>query len=436
LVSVEYPYPANSMNGLLGTILAAAGGGSSGFGGGGGGAGGGGGFGGGGGAGTAPGGASLVVIFLIVGLVLVVFVTAAWQTYRYNKRRAARVRETELAAAEAATDDADFDPETVRTAATALFLDIQRHWSANDIAALEPLVGPDLMVEWRRRLEDFRRKGWQNRCEPKAQPSIEYVGLVNREGEEEDRVVVRVHATLDDYVIDQHGNIIMKEGASSPQTTLTEWWTLLPPGERWRLLSIEAEAEGRHHIESELIAVPWGDGRVADTALVETAVADALPAGIAVAEIAPAQLDPDARAAALDLALADGRFAPDVLEVATRRAVQAWAEAIDGEDGVLEALADRAAIDALLYGGDASGRTRVVVRGARVAALTIAALDPHATPATMTAVVTLKGHRYVEDRDTAAVLDGSKNAETETTQRWTFALTAGSELPWRLVAVA
>jgi predicted lipid-binding transport protein (Tim44 family) len=424
------------MSGLLGTILAAAGGGSSGFSGGGGRSGGGGGFGG-GGAGTASGGASLVVILLIAGLVAVVFAIAAWQTYRYNKRRAARVRETELAAAEAATDDADFDPETVRTAAAALFIDIQRHWSANDIAALEPLVGPDLMVEWRRRLEDFRRRGWQNRCEPKAHPSIEYVGLVNREGEDEDRVVVRVHATLDDYVVDQHGNVIIKDGASSPQTTLTEWWTLHPPGDRWRLLSIEAEAEGRHHLESELIAVPWGDDRVADTALVETAVADALPAGVAVAEIAPAQLDPDARAAALDLALADGRFAPDVLEVAARRAVQAWAEAIDGEDTALEALADQSAIDTLLYGGDASGRTRVVVRGARVAALTITALDPHATPATMTAVVTVTGRRYVEDRDTAAVLDGSKGAERETVQRWTFALAgAGSELPWRLVAVA
>jgi len=429
------------MNGLLGTILAAAGGGSSGFGGGGGG-GGGGGFGG-GGAGTAGGGASIFTILLIVVLVLALGLASAWQAHRYRKRRAERVRATELAAAEAATDDADFDPETVRTAAAALFIDIQRHWSANDIAALEPLVGADLMVEWRRRLEDFRRKGWHNRCEPTAHPSVEYVGLVNREGEDEDRVVVRIHARLDDYVVDQHGNTIMKDGERDPSTVLTEWWTLHPPGDRWRLLSIEAEAEGRHHLESELIAVPWGDDRVADAALVETATADALPTGVAVSDIAPAELDPDARAAALDLALADGRFAPDVLEVAARRAVQAWVEAIDGDDAALEALADRAAIDLLLYGRDGSGRTRVVVRGARVAKLAIAALDPHATPATMTAVVTLKGRRYVEDRDTAAVLGGSKGADSETVQRWTFALTdapAGAAagnggLPWRLAGV-
>jgi predicted lipid-binding transport protein (Tim44 family) len=264
------------------------------------------------------------------------------------------------------------------------------------------------------------------------------MGLVNREGEDDDRVVVRIIATLEDYVVDRHGNVITRHGENDATTTLTEWWTLQPPGERWRLLSIESDAEGRHHLTGELVAVPWGDDRVADEALVEGAVADALPAGVAVADIAPAVLDADARAAALDLALADGRFAPDVLEVAARRAVEAWVEAVDGADDALEALAERPAIDQLLYGspGGADGSARVVVRGARVASLRIAALDPRATPPTMTALVAVEGRRYVEDRDTAAVLAGSKAADRTTTQRWTFALTGDAEAPWRLAAVA
>jgi predicted lipid-binding transport protein (Tim44 family) len=426
------------MSGLVNLVLAAAGGGSSGFSGGGGGGGGGGGFSGGGGyAGGGGGGVSAIFVLLIVAVFLVVFAAGLITSIRYRRRRHERVRATELAAAEAATDDADFHPDAVRAAATELFHDIQRRWSVNDIAGLEDLVSPDLMVEWRRRLEDFRRKGWHNRCEPKGDPTIEYVGLVNREGEDEDRVVVRLTATLDDYVVDAHGRTILRQGEDDPTTTLQEWWTLHPPGERWRLLSIEAEAEGRHHLLGELIAVPWGDDRVRDEALVEGAVADALPGGVAVAEIAPAVLDEDARAAALDLALADGRFAPDVLEVAARRAVEAWVEAVDGADDALEALADRPAIDALLYGGDGSRRTRVVVRGARVEALAISALDPHAEPATMTATVTVRGRRYVEDRDTADVVGGSKGADRETVQHWTFALADGTGAqPWRLVAVA
>ena len=435
-----YPYPGWLMSFLLSSLILARGGsGSGGFGGGGGG-GGGRSFGGGGGggfvAGGGGGGISVVFIGLIVVVVLLFLMAGAIASIKYRGRRAQRVRATELAAAEAATDDEDFEPDNVRAAATELYHEIQRRWSANDVEGLEEIVGPDLMVEWRRRLEDFRRRGWHNRCEPTGDPAIEYVGLVNREGEDEDRVVVRITATMLDYVVDAHGRTIMRQGQTDPSTTMQEWWTLHPPGERWRLLSIESEAEGRHHLLDELIAVPWGDDRVRDEALVETAVAGALPGGVAVAEIAPAILDADARAAALDLALADGRFAPDVLEVAVRRAVGAWVEAVDGADDALEALADRDAIRALLYGGDGSGRTRVVVRGARVQQLAISGIDAHAEPATMEATVTLRGRRYVEDRDTADVLGGSKSSDRETVQRWTFALGDDPATPWRLARVA
>ena len=68
-------------------------------------------------------------------------------------------------------------------------------------------------------------------------------------------------------------------------------------------------------------------------------MADAVPTGTSVAEVADLDFSGDARAAANDLSLADGRFAPDVLEVAARRAVQAWAEAVDGPDDRLRALA-------------------------------------------------------------------------------------------------
>lgn len=426
------------MSSIVSFILASAGGGSSGFGGGGGG----GGFsGGGGGGGGFGGGGSPVLTGIIFGaiaaFVLISFLSSLLAARRYRRRRADREHATELAAAEAATDDADFDPETVRFEAARLFLDVQRRWSANDIAGLEELVGEDLMVEWRRRLADFARKGWHNRCEPHGDPQIEYLGLVNREGDAEDRVVVRIACTLDDYVVDARGAVILKDGEDDRTTRLTEYWTLHPPGERWRLVSIESDREGRHHLDSELVATPWDDSRVGDRALVETAVADAVPAGVAVAEIAPAVLDHHARAAALDLSLADARFGPDVLEVAVREAVQAWVEAVDGADGALEAIAEPAAIGALLYGGDGhGGRTRVVVRGARVERVAIDALDPHATPPTMMVSLTVRGRRYVEDRDTAAVLGGSKDADRETRQRWTFALTDDAATPWRLVAVA
>jgi predicted lipid-binding transport protein (Tim44 family) len=45
----------------------------------------------------------------------------------------------------------------------------------------------------------------------------------------------------------------------------------------------------------------------------------------------------------------------------------------------------------------------------------------------------VSGRRYVEDRDTAAVLDGSRERATTFTERWTLALAGDDANPWRIV---
>jgi predicted lipid-binding transport protein (Tim44 family) len=89
----------------------------------------------------------------------------------------------------------------------------------------------------------------------------------------------------------------------------------------------------------------------------------------------------------------------------------------------------------LLHPGDPTGRTRVVVRGLEVRRISIVALDAGAEPATMTIDVDLAGRRYVEDRDTAAVVSGNQSRPTAFTERWTLALDGPPEQPWRIAAV-
>ncbi len=52
----------------------------------------------------------------------------------------------------------------------------------------------------------------------------------------------------------------------------------------------------------------------------------------------------------------------------------------------------------------------------------------------MTLTVRVRGRRYVENRDTAEVMSGSKDREITFTERWTMALDGSDETPWRLVA--
>jgi len=422
--------------------LAAAGGGSSGFGGGGGG--GGGGFGGGGGGGfgggggTSGGSAVGLLILVVVGVILFIAfsIYTAIKVARYNRRRKARERKVELAAAVAADDDPAFAPEAVRESATKMFMDAQRAWDRRDDARLEELLVPDLLVEWRRRLADFRRKGWHNRVKVLELKSVEYLGLTNREGDKDDRVTVRIHARLRDYVQMRNGTVLKRNNASSDEVELVEFWTLAkrPGGDGWIIASIETDAEGQHVLDAEIVASPWSDEqRMSDASLLEVAALDKLPEGVSTAEVADLDYAGDARTAALDLSLVDGRWAPDVLEASVRRAVAAWAEAVDGADTDLLDVATPEAAQALLHPGDRSGQTRLVIRGPQVRHLRIAALNPAAEPPEMTVEVEVTGLRYVEDRDTAAVLRGSKERAVTTTERWTLALAGPDDRPWQVV---
>ena len=430
------PPARDSVDGMLtlATLLAAAGGGSSGFGGGGGG--GGGGFGGGGGAGGGSGGGSPVLFLVLLVAFLLLMLFTALKGRQVRKRRAARRRRVELASAEAADDDPLLAADLVVPLAERIFREAQAAWNARDDARLRELLSPDLLVEWRRRLDDFAARSWHNRVEVLEVESVEYLGLVNREGDLEDRVTCRIMARLGDWVETETGARINRTGASSPLVTLTEYWTLGRREGGWFVASIESDAEGAHVMDQEIVATPWQDERrMRDASLVEVAVADKLPAGVATAEVADLDYAGDARAAALDLSLADGRWAPDVLEAAARRAVAAWAEAVDGADRDLLDVATPQAAAALLHPGDPSGKTRLVIRGPHVRRLRIVALDPASTPPTMTVEVEVRGRRYVEDRDDASVLAGSKSSETTTVERWTMALSGPDERPWQVVGV-
>ncbi len=220
------------------------------------------------------------------------------------------------------------------------------------------------------------RKGWHNRVQPLGEPRVEYVGLRNTGDDRTKRTTVRIETSLRDYVEDAYGQRVGRADSLSDTIKVREYWTLGKRGGHWILLSIEQGAEGEHALSEEIVASPWADDRsMRDAALVEGAVADAVPDGTNIAEVADLDFQGDARAAANDLSLADGRFAPDILEVAARRAVAAWAEAVDGDDAELLAVAQPDAAQQMLHPGDPSQRTRLVVRGPQVKQIRIVGLD-------------------------------------------------------------
>ena len=166
-----------------------------------------------------------------------------------------------------------------------------------------------------------------------------------------------------------------KDADSDGEIDVCEYWTLARDGDGWRLVSIEQEAEGSHHLDATIVAAPWSDDpRLPTSRSSSSRRPTRRREGTNVSELVSVEFDGTAREQALDLALADPRCAPDVLEIAARRAVEAWAEAVDGDDAALLALATPEAAQALLY-PRGEGRARRRARPA-VQRLAIVALHP------------------------------------------------------------
>jgi predicted lipid-binding transport protein (Tim44 family) len=354
-----------------------------------------------------------------------------------RRRRRRREQRVELAAQEAAEDDHEFAPEVVHAEAEQLFRAVQKAWSEDDRDRIGRLAGPELAREWRRRLADFDRRGWRNQVTIDGPVEVDYVGLAHRASEQDDHVVVWISARLRDVVVDERGREITRSESLGEVSRMSEYWTLGKRDGHWIVVSIEQEREGRHQLSEPIIATPWSDTeRLQEESLSEQAAAEKPPEGFTVADVAAPEFTGSARSAALDLSLVDGRFAPDLLAAEVKRAVAAWAEAVDGDRGELAKLASQQALGELLHPGDPTEKTRLVVRGPSVRELRILSLDAQRTPAEMTVELEVEGSRYIEDRDTTAVVSGSPHKSAAFREHWRLALDGDDAHPWRIISAA
>src|SRR5262249_15250886 len=146
---------------------------------------------------------------------------------------------------------------------------------------------------------------------------------------------------------------------------ICEYWTLSVSGDRWIVQSIEQHHEGLHELTEPVLPSPWSDTKGLQR---EATIEQATAAGIDNSQVADTAGDPlssRARALRVDISLVEARLAPRVLEAEADIAAEAWARAIDGEDGRLDAVASADAARELLYPDDPAKNRRLVVRGPR-----------------------------------------------------------------------
>ena len=347
-----------------------------------------------------------------------------------------RDREVRTASAEAAEDDAYFASDELERHAPRSSARRRWHGTPGTAPALAQLVGPDLLVEWKRRLDDFDRRAGTTAWRCVAEPGVPVRGDHEPRGRRRGPGRGPHRGESERLRRDGDGQQIMRKGEQDERVTLERVLDARPPRRRtgWSL-SIEQRAEGDHQLDarSSPRRGPTSSGS-SDESLTELAVADGLPDGFTTADLAELDFDGDARAHALDLSLADGALRRPMCSrrppgARSRRGPRRWTATTPRSSGWPRPRRSPSCSTAATR----RAKTRLVVRGPRVKRIRIAARAGRAGAGDDDRRGRAGRRRYVEDRDTAAVVSGSKDSATTFTERWTLALVGPADAPWRIV---
>ena len=301
-----------------------------------------------------------------------------WGAVRHRKTEPAarrRARRAEAASVEASLENEAFAPETVR-ATVAEILRLAQSFGRE--------VGQDsdggMVGVWARQ----HRLGEARRVDEHAR--VDVLQVVNR-GDLEDRVVVRVRGRV---------HRLQRRTIGEPEAVaFDERWTLGRAGHGWRLIEFDAQPLAKALINAPVIAHRWADDeRLQEQSLAELAQADA-PADPQVAGLVDDEADPARQL--LDLSVADGRFAPALIEAALTQIIDAWQQATIGSIDSLQQRVAMPVVGQLLGPFGSDPPMRLLLRDARLRQWhPVAVLTATGNPQIEVAV-TVSAVRYLTD---------------------------------------
>ncbi len=176
----------------------------------------------------------------------------------HRKRRAARVRQAERAAFEAADDDPALAPQRIRKAADALLRLACLAWDARDPARLATLMSPELVRAWQRALD---ADGRPTSTQIPDDVRIELVSLTAHPATEITATVL-IEAELYDPDDPPAAPIFREESGTPAPRRLAQYWTLARHDGLWIVQAIEERAEGDRHLSAALPAHAEASGQV------------------------------------------------------------------------------------------------------------------------------------------------------------------------------
>ena len=352
---------------------------------------------------------------------VVAIVVGGWATvtrsglsrWRHESIARRRTGEAAHAALVASADHEFFDPGYIADAVIAMLDGAAATWS--DRAGESKPVGVRLegaLGNWA--TTHFCGPG----SELRGAATVDLLRVINREDEDEDRVVVRVRFAI---------RRSHAERQSDPKVQHhDERWTLAHGGARWRLVEFDAQPLADELLASPQIGATYEDTQRLSQQSLEELARESGPvssvAGLTDTEAAPyAQL--------LDLSLVDGRFSPAFIEATLTALVEAWDESATDSRQPLQKRATDTVVAQLLAPHTSWPSARLALLDPALTEwrpVTITTADP----AEVTVEATVTAVRYLVD-PAGTPIAGATDIRHEIELRWTLRQTEGNP-SWQL----
>ena len=327
----------------------------------------------------------------------------------------ARATRAHYAAVEAAEDASIFSPDEIDQTVIEVVAIENGLRRSGGAGGLDDRPDAGLVRAWAR--------SWQwlgDGLEIAAKPSIDLIGVVNRNDEDEDRVIVRVRLRIDCKY--------PKGGMLGPHHVHPDQrWTFGRSGTRWILLSVSGDPLAGPVLVAPLIPNRSSDTeRLSEESLTELADRQKVGTSVALGDLVNAD-DPPALAL-LDLSIVDSRFGPELIAAQLAHLVEAWEGAVNGSEIPLEEQASGNARNALLRPGRG---TRLIIRDAVLKSWEATSLDLARRPPAIEVTMHVEAVRYVVRNDGTAVAGNQSDAH-QMELNWVLELSDSAHDPWRL----
>ena len=369
-------------------------------------------------------GSALDVAEVAVAVVVLGGVAASWMAIvrgaarheRAELKEHSRATRAHYAAIEAAEDDPSFSPDVIEQSVVEVVALANRLWREEGLRGLDGRPDADFIRTWARSRQSWLGSG----LEAKRKPSIDLLRVVNRDDEEEDRVVVRVRLRM-------HCKYPRLGSLGTHHPRLDERWTLGLSRGRWVLLSVDGDPLAGPVLTAPLVPDrSYDTERLREESLAELADAQKVSDDVALNELVGADEPP--ALALLDLSVLDGRFLPALIAAEVAHLLEVWEEAVSGSEAAFEELASAEAREALL-------RPRpgeyLVMRDAVLKSWQPTRLDLSGRPPTIEVMLDVEAVRYVVT-DHGKPVAGNETDPRMMALTWILQLTDSTRAPWWL----